>query len=123
MRGTVAGMPARDTLFVLRPGFDDGDTSFFCPYSAQIMGYLAYFPAVRDTLDVVEVDYAKPRQALIDMIGEANQAAPCLVLGDSSAKHTVAGVSISSNEGHRFVSKTIVILRYLAATRGTPTPH
>jgi Protein of unknown function (DUF3088) len=107
---------------VLRPGFDDGGTKYFCPFCAQIIGYLTYFPAVRDTLEIVEVDFAKPRRPLVDLLGEANQSAPKLVLGEG-APATVEGVEISEANGHRFVANTAAILRYLAATRGTPISH
>lgn len=99
-------MSDRDRLFVLRPGFTDQGQAWFCPYSAQVIGYLAYYPEVRDTLDVIELDFAKPRHPLVDLVGEENQSMPCLVLTDG-----------------RFIGKTIEILRYLAETRGTPPPH
>jgi glutathione S-transferase len=111
----------KDTLYLLRPGFDDGGTPYFCPYCAQVMGFLSYFPHVRDTLEIVEVDFAKPRRPLADVLGEANQSAPKLVLGDGAAD--VPGVEISEANGRRFVTDTMRILKYLAATRGTPTPH
>lgn len=111
----------RDRLFVLRPGFVDGGTTWFCPYAAQVIGFLTYYPAVRDTLELVELDYAKPRQPLVDLLGEAHQAPPMLVLG--GAPVAVPGVEIGEARGHRFVARTIEILRYLAATRGIPAPH
>lgn len=111
----------KDTLYVLRPGFDDGGTSYFCPYCAQIIGFLSYFPHARDTLEIVEVDYAKPRGPLVEVLGEANQSAPQLVLGDGARE--VPGVEISEANGRRFISETMAILKYLAATRGTPIPH
>jgi hypothetical protein len=115
----------KDTLYVLRPGFDDGGTAYFCPYCAQIIGFLSYFPHVRDTLEVVAVDYAKPRRPLVDILGEANQSAPKLVLGNGEPKDApeVPGIEISEANGHRFVGDTMAILKYLAATRGTPVPH
>ena len=107
---------------MLRPGFTDKDEAWFCPYSAQVIGYLSYYPAVKATLDVIELDFAKPRHPLVDLAGEANQSAPCLVLGDEPHPH-VDGVTIQTHGDHRFVAKTMEILRYLAATRGTPPPH
>jgi hypothetical protein len=115
-------MADRDRLFVLRPGFDDKGARWFCPYSAQVIGYLAYYPAVRETLDVIELDFPRPRHPLVELVGEANQSMPCLVLGDD-APIGVEGVATGSHEGQRFVGKTIEILRYLATTRGTPLPH
>jgi hypothetical protein len=111
----------KDTLYVLRPGFDDGGTSYFCPYCAQVMGFLAYFPAVRDTLSIVELDFPRPRAPLVDLLGEANQSLPKLVL--AAGAPDVPGVEISESNGHRFVASTMPILKYLATTRGTPLPH
>ena len=112
----------RDTLFVLRPSFQDGDTTWFCPYSAQVLGFLTYYPAVRATLDVVELDFPRPRHPLSDLVGEDHQAAPMLVLGGPPA--VVDGVRVdTARGGHHFVERTIEILRYLAATRGVPLPH
>jgi DUF3088 family protein len=107
---------------VLRPGFDDGGTAYFCPYCAQVSGFLSYFPHVRDTLEIVELEYPRPRQAIVELIGEANQSMPKLVLGDD-APAEVPGVEISEANGRRFVTETPRILRYLAITRKTPLPH
>lgn len=114
-------MASRDRLFVYRCGFEDGGKHWFCPYSALVMGYLTYFPAVRETVEILELDFEKPRRPLADLVGEANQAAPCLVLGDASPLDV--DVTVAEHEGRRFISKTLDILRYLAATRGTPPPH
>jgi hypothetical protein len=111
----------KDTLFVLRPGFVENGTTYFCPYSAQVIGFLTYYAHVRATLDVVELGFEKPRNPLAALIGEGHQAAPMLVLGGQPA--TVAGVSVGEANGHRFVEKTLEILRYLAVTRGVPVPH
>lgn len=109
-----------DTLFVLRPNFEDQGTRYFCPYSAQVIGLLAYYPQVRDTIDLVELDFPKPRHPLSDLLGEPHQAAPMLVLG---TRVEVPGVTIREANGHAYVEKTIEILRYLAATRSVPMPH
>lgn len=111
----------RDTLYVLRPGFEDGGATCFCPYSAQVIGFLSYYPALRATIDVVELEFPKPRHPLCDLIGEDHQAAPMLVLGGEPVD--VADVAVGQARGRHFVEKTIEILRYLAATRGVPLPH
>jgi hypothetical protein len=110
-----------DTLFVFRPGFTDDGTTYFCPYSAQVIGFLTYYPQVRASLELVELPFEKPRRLLVDLVGEAHQAAPMLVLG--GAPVVVPRVTIGEANGHRFVEKTIEILRYLAATRSVPGPH
>lgn len=111
----------KDTLFVLRPGFDDGGTRYFCPYCAQVIGYLTYFPEVRGTLEIVELDFPRPRRELALLLGEEHQSMPKLVLGDGAP--AVPGVELSEAGGRRFVASTLPILRYLAATRSTPLPH
>jgi hypothetical protein len=112
----------RDTLYVLRPGFEDQGQGWFCPYSAQVVGMLTYYPQLRETVDVVELGFEKPRQPVAELIGESNQSLPVLLLGDA-APESVPGVTIGEVHGHRFVTRTIEILRYLAATRGLPPPH
>lgn len=111
----------KDTLFVLRPGFDDGGTAYFCPYCAHVIGYLTYFPAVRDTLDIVELDFPRPRRALLELIGEEHQSAPKLVLGGAPA--AVPDVTVSEANGRTFIAGAVQIMKYLAVTRGTPIPH
>ena len=110
-----------DQLFVLRPGFDDQGTLYFCPFSAQVIGFLTYYPQVRSTLEVIELDFPKPRHPLFDLLGDAHQSAPMLVLDGEGVD--VPEVSRSHANGHTFVAKTMQILRYLAATRGVPGPH
>jgi hypothetical protein len=85
------------------------------------MGFLGYYPEVAKTVDLVEIGFRKPREALVQLVGEDHQAAPILVLGGEPAP--IEGVTVGEAEGHRFVEKTIEILRYLAATRGVPAPH
>lgn len=111
-----------DRVFVYRPGFEERGQRYFCPYSAQIIGMLAYYPAIRPTIELVELDFAKPRRPLVELLGEAHQAAPMLVLDDTSVT-AVEGVTVATANGHRFVSKTSEILRYLSVTRGVPLPH
>ncbi|MBA3542264.1 MAG: DUF3088 family protein [Deltaproteobacteria bacterium] len=111
----------KDTLFVLRPDFDDRGTTYFCPFSAQVIGFLTYYPQVRETVNVVELDFAKPREPLAGLLGTAHQAAPMLVLGGPGVP--VPGITISEANGHAFVERTGEILRYLAATRSVAFPH
>lgn len=121
-RGYPAGMQ-RDLLFVLRPGFTDRGARWFCPYSAQVVGFLSYYPHVRDTLELCELEFPRPHQAMVELVGEEHQAAPLLVLAAGAAPPAIEDVTIGEAKGRFFVEKTIEILRYLAATRGLPGPH
>jgi len=111
----------KDTLFVLAPSFEDNGERYFCPFSAQVVGFLAYYPKVKDTLTIVELAFPKPRKPLSDVLGETHQAAPMLVLGGEPVP--VPGVTIAEANGNTYVEKTIEIIRYLAATRSVPLPH
>lgn len=113
----------RDTLFVLRPGFTDQGRRWFCPYSAQVLGFLAYYPEVRGTLEIIELDFAKPRVPMVELVGAEHQAPPLLVLHEDADPAPVEGVTIGESKGRRYVEKTLEILRYLAATRAVPGPH
>ena len=113
----------RDILFVLEPGFTDRGLTWFCPYSAQVVGFLVYYPEVRATLDVREIDFQRPRQPMVELVGEEHQAAPLLVLAAGAEPEPVSGVTIGRANGRAFIEKTIEILRYLAATRRVPGPH
>ena len=110
-----------DTLYVLRPGFTEEGRRWFCPYSAQVVGFLAYYPQVRATIELVELEFPKPRHPLVDVLGPEHQAAPMLVLAGKPA--AVEGVVVGTARGVHFVAKTVQILRYLAATRNVPAPH
>jgi hypothetical protein len=122
----------KDTVYILRPGFGDPNDgtnwraneyapTYFCPFSAQVVGFLAYYPQVRETLDVIELGFAKPREPLASVLGDDHQSAPMLVLG--GPRVDVPNVTIKEANGHAYVEKTIEILRYLAATREVPGPH
>jgi hypothetical protein len=117
----------KDTLFLLRPGFDDRGTSYFCPYCAQVVGFLTYFPQVSSTLEIVELAFPRPRTQVVELVGEANQGLPLLVLaglaGLPGEPAAVPDVTIEEANGHRFVKNALSIMRYLAATRGVPLPH
>ena len=87
-----------------------------------MIGFLGYYPQVRGTLELVELEFEKPREPLASALGEDHQAAPMLVLGEG-APTEVDGVTIAEAKGRRYVEKTKDILRYLAVTRGVPLPH
>jgi hypothetical protein len=111
----------KDQLFILRPEFEDHGKTYFCPYSAQVIGFLTYYPQVRDSLDIIELDFGKPRKPLVDLLGDKHQSAPKLVLAGEPKQ--VDRVDVKESNGHEFVENAIEILRYLASTRGVPLPH
>ncbi|MFA5328648.1 MAG: DUF3088 family protein [Prolixibacteraceae bacterium] len=75
-------------LFLLKADFQDvsraDGKNYFCPECSPIEGLLSYYPQLRNELEVHYVDYNRPRKALVDLIGEANQSCPVLVLNDGT---------------------------------------
>lgn len=73
-------------LFLLKADFQDANRAdskkYFCPECSPIEGLLSYYPRLRNELEVTYVDFARPRKVLVDLVGEANQSCPVLVLED-----------------------------------------
>ena len=109
----------KDLLFLLAPGFEDEGRPWFCTACAAMEGFLGYFPQVREALDVVYYPFPRPRQAIIDLVGEANQGMPVLLLGAPSDHPDVK----RAPGGAYFISDERPICRYLAAKHGVAAPH
>jgi hypothetical protein len=116
---------ARDQLFLLNPGFMDGDTGpCYCPASATLAGVLAFYPKLRTALDVRNVDFPRPRAAVIEAIGAENQGLPVLVVApDPAADKALAGLDVKEAKGRRFLQSAGDIGRYLARRHGIGEPH
>ncbi|AYG62373.1 DUF3088 domain-containing protein [Rhizobium jaguaris] len=115
-------MAYRDRLFPLRPGFDDPaypGQQFYCWHCALLEGVLASFPDLANKLDVERIEWPRPRQGVIALVGEQNQSLPLLVLaeGDNSPHQT--GV----HEGRVFIAEKYKILAALSERHGFPHPH
>ncbi|MCP3473890.1 DUF3088 domain-containing protein [Bradyrhizobium sp. CCGUVB1N3] len=112
----------RDHLFLLRPGFADPaypGRNFYCWHCALIEGVLASFPDLAERLDVERIAWPRPRQAVIDLVGEANQWLPLLVLADGATSPHQTG----SYQGRAFVADKDAILAVLTERHGFPDPH
>ena len=114
---------AKDRLFLIKPGFSDGTGGpFYCPGCAHVEGVLSFYPWLRTQLDVTYVDFARPRPAIVALVGAENQGAPVLVL--EGEPRAVAEVEIkTAATGKKFVSGEKEIGRYLAASQGSGKPH
>ena len=93
----------RDTLFLLRPDFMDGDRGpYFCPGCAELRGLLEFYPALKRVLDVRHVEFPRPRPELVELVGEENQSCPVLVLrepkeiSERSKVTPFSGVTVNS---------------------------
>jgi hypothetical protein len=113
---------SRDRLFLLPSEFEDADypgQRFFCRSSALIASLLSSFPELARNIDVQYVEFQRPRQPVVALVGEDNQSLPLLLLGDDVSTHIEANVW----NNVRFVSETKQILDALAKRHGFPQPH
>ena len=112
----------RDKLILLQPDFLDPaypGQRFYCSECALMEGVLASFPKLADAIDVQRIAFPRPRRAVIDLIGEANQGLPVLVLADDASRELESSV----HNGRRFVAGKDAILKALSARHGIPIPH
>lgn len=112
---------AKPTLYMLAMAFDKEGQQRFCPDCAMMEGYLAAYPQLRDVLDIVYVDYPRPRPALVQRLGEDHQNAPTLVLAHAAPDAGPHG-EIQSANGLSFLSDARPITRWLAVNYGLPAP-
>ncbi|WP_315838604.1 DUF3088 domain-containing protein [Bradyrhizobium prioriisuperbiae] len=112
----------RDRLFLLRPDFVDPaypGQRFYCWHCALLEGVLASFPALLSKIDVQRIAWPKPRQSVIDVVGEHNQSVPLLVLAADAPDELATG----RYQGQRFVDDKDAILAVLSQRHGIPHPH
>lgn len=115
----------RDRLFLLKPDFADAaypGGAFYCPACASVEGLLSYYPQLRHRLDVQYVEFPRPRTAILEAIGEANQGCPVLVLDEATPSPQAAPVKVGEG-GRRFLSGIDAIAAYFAERHGTARPH
>ena len=108
----------KDQLFLLKPGFfKESEGPFYCGDSVAVEGLLSFFPQLRHAIDVHYIDAARPRAAIVALIGEDNQSAPVLVLGNDRVA-VDAGVETRAHQGVRFIDAPEQIRRYLSTQYG-----
>ncbi len=74
-------------LYLIRPDSrPERPEGWYCPDCALVEGVLAYYPQLREAIDVVQVDFPRPRAALVAEVGEALQDCPCLLLDPASRR-------------------------------------
>lgn len=113
---------AKPILLMLNSWFDEGDIGpFYCPDCGIIEGFLAYNPAIRKQLEIIFVDFKRPRPTIIEYLGEENQGSPVLVLDDSD--HVSNGTKKSLSTGKKFIDDPMLICDYLGKRLKGVRPH
>lgn len=113
----------KDRLFLLRADWTDQDRTWFCMACAAVEGFLAYYPAVRDQLDIAYLPYERPRRPVVDLLGEANQNLPTLILAAPFDHPDLREGDLQAAGGLVFATNEGPITRYLAARYGVSPPH
>lgn len=72
---------------------------------------------MRDELDVVHLQYERPRPAIIEVLGEENQGSPALVLADPE-KARALELPVKEAGGRFFMDDGKAILLYLSLAYG-----
>lgn len=115
----------KDRLFLLAPGFidDAGDrvSREYCPECAEVWGLMAYFPAIKESIDISYQPLATPRKEMTNLLGNSHQNCPTLVLLNNSELYEGCGIRLSN--GNHFIDNARDIGRYYAKRFGTPTPR
>ena len=113
---------SKHILFLLNPGFQDGDEGpFFCPHSAAMEGLLKYVPKIETKVDVRRVEFQRPRHEIIDLLGEENQNTPVLILDETT--DNVPEAQTSTTTGRAFLVGEIEISKFLSQDLGIMKPH
>ncbi|MDB5578304.1 MAG: hypothetical protein JWR80_3480 [Bradyrhizobium sp.] len=107
-----------DILFLLGPSFqnDEGETCY-CGDSVAIEGMLGFFPTLRRDVEVRYLEAARPREPIIELIGEKHQSLPVLIIADPDMVRD-AGFKTSVCNGRSFISQEAEIRRYLSTQYG-----
>lgn len=115
-------MVDRDTLILIKPDFLDPafpDKRFYCWHCALIEGVLVGFPALQTRINIVRIEWPRPRQEVIQLIGEENQSLPVLIFADDAPEQYGA----RHYNGRQFVADKDDILQALASRHHIPVPH
>lgn len=111
----------RDTLFLLPPGFADDNRREFCPECAELWGFLHYFPAIKETIDICYEEITHPRAGLVALLGEGRWNCPTLVLAPDAPCQDFP--EIRRANGRAYLDSARAIARYHALRFGTPAPR
>jgi hypothetical protein len=96
---------ARDRLFLLEHEFSDPefpDRSFYCKDCITIEGLLAAFPDRAAGLEVIRTAWPRPRAAVVEAVGEANQNLPALVFTEGGFVNEIEALLAALHTRHGF---------------------
>lgn len=114
-------------LFLLKPDFTDksidDNKKFYCPQNAMIEGIISYYPRLKEILEIIYVDFERPRQKLVELVGEENQSCPNLVINKNEIDGKTDVSYFKSYGEYLFVDDEFLISRYLSEKYKIGMPH
>jgi hypothetical protein len=108
----------RDTLFLLKAPFEDGGFDWYCNDCQTLEGALLVNPGWAARIDVRRIAFPRPRREVIELVGEAHQGLPLLVMG---AARAASDALIVGRYG--LLTDVRAIGRALAHRHGGAAPH
>ena len=113
----------KDVLFLLTPGFSDGEGApYYCPYCTIFEGLLHLYPHLTFQIEVRRVAFPKPRTEIITLLGTDHQSCPVLVIYRPLVE-TAATLPLKKFGDLQFLDEPEDIGNYLSITYGIPRPH
>ena len=111
----------KHVLFMLNPWRENGQGPFYCPDCGIVEGFFVYSPEVKKEIEIILVDFERPRPKVIGYLGEENQSCPVLVLDDTA--ELPEGAKKSLTTGKAFIDNPRLICDYLGEIFNTVRPH
>lgn len=111
-----------DKLFLLKSQFQDPqypDRTFFCWHCALMEGLLSLYPHLLQKLEIIRVEWPRPRVEVISEVGMENQSLPLLLLAKEKRSKYQTGIW----QNRSFISDKDAILQYLSEECGIPEIH
>jgi hypothetical protein len=112
----------RDRLILLASPFSNPaypGRLFYCRHCCLLEGMLSSFWHCASGLEVERVEWARPRDSVVALLGEENQSLPVLILqGGGPCVEEAA-----TYKGTRFISVFEQILHALTRRHGFPEAH
>src|SRR5215813_10312303 len=75
----------KDRLYILKAPFEDGEQSWYCNDCATLEGALLANPHWNEAIEVRRIPFPRPRRELVELVGEAHQGLPMLVMAAKGA--------------------------------------
>jgi hypothetical protein len=98
-------MAEKDRLFVLDLDYADpvfAPRRFYCKDCVTVEGLLALFPERAGNIELVSVPWPRPRAAVMEALGEANQSLPALAFAEGGFANDIEAVLAALHTRHGF---------------------